>query len=54
LRVEKKEINRFDGSKMTLAEGEVGDDTGVIKFRVIGGKQSLFFEKVLDEAKDLR
>lgn len=34
--VNKQTITRYDGSKLVVAEGVAGDDTGIIKFRVIG------------------
>ena len=34
-------ITRADGSTTTLAEGTAGDDTGFIRFRVIGDSASV-------------
>ena len=34
--MKKETITRYDGSKLTVAEGVAGDETGIIKFRVLG------------------
>ena len=34
--VTRTEVVRFDGTKLQIAEGLAGDETGVIRFRVVG------------------
>jgi replication factor A1 len=36
--VSRTEVKRFDGTTLIIAEGLCGDDTGVIRFRVAGGR----------------
>jgi replication factor A1 len=39
--VTKTTVPRFDGTKLQIAEGLAGDETGVIKFRVVGDEANV-------------
>lgn len=36
VRSEVNEVSRVSGDRLTIAEGQLGDETGVINFRVVG------------------
>jgi len=36
-KLDRRNVPLSDGSELIIAEGEAADDTGIIKFRVVGG-----------------